>query len=132
MIEENYILIGASLMGEEPTFNGTGILCQIEFTGMAVGSCILQFDTEETFLLDFDMEYIPHVTLDGVAQVYLPSVFGDVNGDGKVDMKDIAIVAKAFGTVPGDPRWNPEADINGDDKVDMKDIALIARNFGKT
>jgi len=27
----------------------------------------------------------------------------DVNGDGKVDGKDIAIVARAFGSVPGDP-----------------------------
>jgi hypothetical protein len=58
-------------------------------------------------------------------------IMGDINGDGKVDGKDIAIAAKAFGTVPGDPRWNLDCDINGDGKVDGKDIVLVARNFGK-
>jgi len=55
----------------------------------------------------------------------------DVNHDLKVDGKDIAIVAKAFGSYPTDPRWNPKADINKDNKADGKDIALVAKNFGK-
>jgi hypothetical protein len=54
----------------------------------------------------------------------------DVNGDGKVDMKDIVLVGRAFGTVPGDARWNQIADINLDGKVDLRDIALVARMFG--
>jgi hypothetical protein len=58
-------------------------------------------------------------------------ILGDINGDGKVDGKDISIAAQAFGTKPGDPRWNLDADINGDGKVDGKDLTLIARNFGK-
>lgn len=55
---------------------------------------------------------------------------GDLNPDGKIDMKDIAIVAKAFGTFPGEPNWKPEADLNSDNKVDMKDIAIVAKLFG--
>jgi ABC-type transport system substrate-binding protein len=51
--------------------------------------------------------------------------------DGKVDGKDLAIAAKAFGTMPGDPRWSLGiADVNHDYKVDGKDLALIARKFG--
>jgi len=50
----------------------------------------------------------------------------------RVDMKDIAIAAMAFGSYPGHPRWNLIVDINQDNHVDMRDIALIARNFGKT
>lgn len=61
----------------------------------------------------------------------LITLFGDLNGDRKIDMKDIAIVAKAFGTYPGDLRWNNFADLNNDLKVDMKDVAIIAKNFGK-
>jgi len=61
----------------------------------------------------------------------LTTVYGDINGDRKVDMRDVALAAKAFGTSPGDERWNPIADINRDSKVDMKDIAAIAKNFGK-
>jgi hypothetical protein len=55
----------------------------------------------------------------------------DINGDGKVDMTDIAQAALAFGTVPGDARWNPLADVNLDGKVDLRDIALTAKMFGK-
>lgn len=60
----------------------------------------------------------------------------DINGDGKVDIKDIAIVAKAYGSEPGDPNWNPIADITGptgepDGKVDVRDIALVAKHFGE-
>jgi uncharacterized repeat protein (TIGR02543 family) len=56
---------------------------------------------------------------------------GDVNGDGRVNLIDIAIAAKAFGSTPGSSRWNPAADVNGDGIVDMKDLALIARNIGE-
>ena len=57
---------------------------------------------------------------------------GDVNMDGKVDMQDIAISARAFGSCQGDPKWNDVADENEDGKISLMDIALVARNFGKT
>ncbi len=47
-------------------------------------------------------------------------------------MKDIAMVAKAFGSRLGDPNWLAQADMNQDSKIDMVDVALIAKNFGKT
>ena len=59
------------------------------------------------------------------------TIMGDVNGDFKVDMKDIALVARAFGSKPGSSNWNPNADVNSDGKIDMKDIALVGRNFGQ-
>jgi hypothetical protein len=60
----------------------------------------------------------------------------DINYDLTVDMKDIGIAAKAYGSEPGDPLWNPYADITGpehlvpDGTVDMRDIGLIAKNYG--
>jgi len=56
---------------------------------------------------------------------------GDINMDGKVDMKDISIICKAFGSLPNHPRWNPIADENEDNKIDIFDIALTCRNYGK-
>jgi hypothetical protein len=56
---------------------------------------------------------------------------GDINADGKVDMRDIGLAARSFGTTEANERWNPIADINNDQKVDMKDLGLIAINFGK-
>ncbi|MCJ7423043.1 ABC transporter substrate-binding protein, partial [Candidatus Bathyarchaeota archaeon] len=53
-----------------------------------------------------------------------------VSADIKVDTKDVASAAKAFGTAPGDLRWNTGADIVKDYKIDVKDIAAIAKKFG--
>lgn len=59
-------------------------------------------------------------------------IVGDINGDEKVDMKDIGLVAKAFGSYPGHERWNPICDTNNDMKIDMRDVAVAARGFGWT
>jgi len=56
----------------------------------------------------------------------------DLNGDGKVDILDLKEVAKAFASVPGDPKWNPDADFNEDNKIDLKDYAIIASHFEQT
>jgi hypothetical protein len=55
----------------------------------------------------------------------------DVNGDGVVNMRDVGVCAYAYGSNPGDPRWNSAADLNHDGKVDGYDIALVAKDFGK-
>lgn len=51
--------------------------------------------------------------------------------DGKIDMKDVAVVSKQFGIHHPDPRYIPNYDINGDGKNDMKDIAIVSKQFGK-
>jgi hypothetical protein len=65
-----------------------------------------------------------------VVECPTPLALCDVNRDGIIDMKDIALAARAFGTTGGDPRWNQYADINGDGKIDMKDLGAIAKIFG--
>lgn len=55
------------------------------------------------------------------------SAFWDANGDGKTDLKDVYVILKAYGSTPGDPRWNPLADVNHDNRVDIKDIFLLWR-----
>jgi len=60
------------------------------------------------------------------------AITGDVNGDGKVDVKDLALVIKAFGAFPGDPRFNPSCDLNQDGRIDLRDIVIVVQNFGKT
>ncbi len=56
--------------------------------------------------------------------------FGDVDQDGEVSIIDASIVAYAFGSSPGSPRWNPYADINNDGIVDIIDASIMAANFG--
>jgi uncharacterized protein (DUF2141 family) len=57
---------------------------------------------------------------------------GDVNGDGKIDMKDIGIIVKTLGSTPGTANWNPNADLNGDGIVDSTDLAIAEANYGLT
>jgi len=56
---------------------------------------------------------------------------GDVGGDGLVDISDIAAIARAWGSVPGDPNWDPDCDLNGDEIVDISDMSMVSREFGK-
>jgi peptide/nickel transport system substrate-binding protein len=63
---------------------------------------------------------------DGIVYVGIP---GDVNGDGKVDMKDIGYVAVRFCRNPKDSNWSSNADLNDDGKIDMYDIGFAARHF---
>jgi hypothetical protein len=55
---------------------------------------------------------------------------GDVNRDGVIDGKDLALVSKAYGSKPGDANWNPDADLNGDGVVDSYDLAIVTAHFG--
>jgi hypothetical protein len=56
---------------------------------------------------------------------------GDANGDKYINIKDIVIVAAAFGSKPGDSNWDSRADINKDKFVNIKDLVLVSGNFGK-
>lgn len=56
----------------------------------------------------------------------------DINGDGIVNILDIAVVAMAFGSEVGDERWNPAADIDGNGVVNIIDVARVAMDYGKT
>lgn len=55
----------------------------------------------------------------------------DVNDDAIINILDVAIVAKAFGSYPGHPDWNPLADLNNDEAVNSLDMANVSKHFGK-
>jgi parallel beta-helix repeat protein len=60
------------------------------------------------------------------------SVIGDINGDFKVDIKDLVLVIKHYGSYPGSVKpWNPNADVNCDNKVDIKDLVLVIKHYGE-
>jgi parallel beta-helix repeat protein len=65
---------------------------------------------------------------DGNIKITIP---GDVNGDGKVNIEDIAYVAKRFGMRPTNPGWDPNADLTDEGKIDITDVATAAKHFGE-
>lgn len=59
-------------------------------------------------------------------------LIGDINGDGKVDIKDVYAAGLAFGAKTGESRWDSKADLNGNGRVDLADLWVICDNFGQT
>jgi hypothetical protein len=133
-IKETFSIIGLYNTTVFGTFNvtnlspGATITATFKLNTSSLLPCHTQTFTGEATPVPFEFDISNNILVDGTLKIRF---FGDLNGDGFVDMSDIAIVSHAFGTSPGDPRWNPDADMNQDGFIDMTDIALVARNFGK-
>jgi|GEM_PF-528730 len=61
--------------------------------------------------------------------VVTPGNSGDVNGDSKVSIGDLAIAAANYGRTSQDPNWAAikACDLSGDGKIDIADLAAIAK-----
>jgi hypothetical protein len=77
-------------------------------------------------------EEVPYSIVQGSLKIDDPvSIPGDLNGDGKVNLADLVILARAYGSRPGDANWNPVADILGHGEVDLADLAVLANHYGQ-
>lgn len=59
------------------------------------------------------------------------NMMGDVNGDGSVNIVDIALIARIFGKRYGTPEYDRRCDLDLNNEINIVDIAMAARNFGK-
>ncbi|MBI3893645.1 MAG: PKD domain-containing protein [Candidatus Wallbacteria bacterium] len=57
---------------------------------------------------------------------------GDVDGSGRVDGLDLAIVSRLLGASRGDARFVERADVDGDGRITEADLAVIRANFART
>lgn len=58
-------------------------------------------------------------------------VIGDVDGDGDVDIADLAALLSTYGLCDGDPGYLPSADFAGDDDcITIADLAALLSNYG--
>jgi hypothetical protein len=109
--------------------NSTSTTLQWNTTGFATGN----------YTLTIFAEPVPNETNteDNTRQSWvIVSIPGDITGpddipDGRVDMRDVSMVARLFGVNYPDPKYNPDCDINGDGKIDMRDIGSVAKHFGE-
>ena len=65
------------------------------------------------------------------APVTDPHILGDINGDGKVGLDDLVILASAYGSRPGDAKWNPSADLDGNGVVGLSDLVILTNHYGQ-
>ena len=56
-------------------------------------------------------------------------LYGDVNGDGRVNALDMAYLARHFAGWAGYETVGPGADVNGDGRINALDLAYLARHF---
>jgi parallel beta-helix repeat protein len=120
--------VNTTLITSQTIVLASGSFTTITFTwnttGFAYGNYTLWSYAEpvqgETFTSDNN-------STDGWVTV---TILGDVNGDFKCEGKDIAIIAKAYGSLEGQAGYVPNADINDDGRIDGKDIAVAAKYYG--
>lgn len=76
------------------------------------------------------------MTKTGSVKFYLEShcIITDINGDGKVDIKDVFLLSKAYGTHldNGINDANYPCDMDCDLWIDFEDLHLLMLDFGKT
>jgi hypothetical protein len=102
--------------------------CQWMNTDIATGTVV----QSGTVMVDPNgLVNVPQATVKKTKNRIAITIVADVNSDGGVDVIDLLYLVDAFGSVPGDPNYNPDCDFNHDDSVDVVDLLMLVENFGK-
>jgi hypothetical protein len=79
--------------------------------------------------LPFEINVANNVLTDGTVKI---KIFGDINGDGGVNLQDLVLLAQAYGSHVGDPNYNPEADFSNDGIIGLTDLVTCAIHYGQS
>jgi hypothetical protein len=133
-VENDYVLVNVTLMITGPPFpSGSGTLATIKFNATYIPETITtsSLELDDVKLSDVDGNAVEYDHLEsGTYQVPLLFKPEDLNQDGKVDVGDIAVWGKAFGSHPGHPRWDSRADLDHDGEITILDAIRICKKFG--
>lgn len=53
----------------------------------------------------------------------------DIDGNSKIDIMDLALLASKYNMTPKDESWNSLYDFNGDKVIDIFDLVMLAREI---
>jgi len=130
------VLVTCAFIDGRTPPEGTGTLATITFNVTEIGNSDLEFEIlgwpYPAKLSDSETNPIPCTAVSGHVTVSIAPPFPDLNDDGIVDIFDGVLIAIAYGTKPGDPKWNPRADLNSDNIVDIFDLIIWGRHYGET
>jgi hypothetical protein len=121
--ETNLTIIEAKMISLDSA-NYTTLVFSWDTDGLIVGSYTLYVRVE----LSEDAD-----PLDNFAEIriIITDISGDVNGDFKVTLQDLVILAKAYGAEPTDANWNSNADIDDNGVVGLSDLVILAMHYGE-
>jgi len=128
------------------SFNATGPSDILGFTNITVPKALLSLPTGDTYIVLFDGNAIYHTRTENATHYLLyftyshsthkieikRTLIGDLNGDRKVDIYDVVIVAIAYDATTADARWKPLADLAQPwNKINIYDVVMVTRVYGK-
>jgi hypothetical protein len=133
--------------------DGEGTLAIVTFNATAIGETALDlhsdlpYKADEIKLTTCGAEAIPHEVIDGHVTIADsndpadppddPPLLGaaapnpDVNGDGAVDILDLAMIAQAYGSIIGAVEYEAAVDLDQNGVVDIRDVAIAALDYGR-
>ena len=94
-----------------------------------LGSAVFDFVAGSTGTLYVTVSKHNTLPYEGEADV-VPHYAGDIDGDGDVDLADLATLLGAYGACVGDPDYNPDADLDESGCVDLIDLATLLADYG--
>ena len=109
---------------------GSGVLATVTFNATVMPENLTSITLElyDVVMLDVDGNPIRYSYVES-GEYIAPAEPGDLNYDMIINIQDLYIFGKAFGSHPGHPRWDSRADLNGDGKVNIIDGTIIAKSF---
>ena len=72
-----------------------------------------------------------NTTSNEAALTLIPSLAGDLNGDGAVNSLDLTVLNGHWGKNGADPGYDAGCDLNGDSQIDTVDLLMVADDWGK-
>jgi parallel beta-helix repeat protein len=85
----------------------------------SINTCITSFD--ETLTID-------DTSARSWVVITMP---GDIDGNFKVQLYDLVLLAYAYGSMPNNSNWNPNADIDGNNEAGLSDLVALAQHYGQ-
>ncbi|MEM2130134.1 MAG: right-handed parallel beta-helix repeat-containing protein [Candidatus Bathyarchaeia archaeon] len=135
---EGYAVMYVTQLPPRSTTYGSGTLFTIQFKGVGEGECNITMENSELAAWPDESKWVfiysvtvPHTTEDGYVKIMQP-LPADINADGQVSLADLVLLAKAYGSRPGDPNWNEYADIAEPwGIIGLSDLVTIAVFYGQ-
>lgn len=118
-------LVGFVYAGSGGT--ATGVQADPAVGYRPVGSDVMSLSTVSAFTLTAQDRCTTTTTMGFAAPEWCA---GDVDGDGVVDLSDLAYLLSAYGTQEGEPSYLVDADFDRDGSVDLYDLSVLLGAFG--
>jgi hypothetical protein len=125
MIYRDAVLIGSFAVNNLSVGDSRTVICPWNTSGLAP---YYNWTISAQAPLGGDVNPNDNTLVDG--QVYV-KMFGDVNANGHIDLLDLVAAAIAFGSKPGEERWNPQADLVQDGVINVFDLTMVLIHFNE-